>query len=112
MTRSLGIVSLVVALAAVGYIATRQLDSTGPSSPTASQAVAAAGNEVATINLQQAALALEQHRAATGSYAGAALGGFGVGLARADATAYCVQATRSPVSHLAGPGGTPAPGGC
>jgi hypothetical protein len=89
-----------------------QWRSPGPTSPTASSAVGAAGAEVNALNLQQAALALEQHRAASGSYLGAALGGFGVGLDRADAASYCVQTTREPVSHLAGPGGTAAPGSC
>lgn len=112
MTRSLGLVTLVVALAVSGYLVSRQLGSTGPSSPTASQAIAEAGDAVGTLNLQQAALALEQFRAQSGSYAGAALGGFAVQLTRADAASYCVQTLRDPVSHLAGPGGTPADGPC
>jgi hypothetical protein len=112
MTRSLGLVSLVLALAVVGYLASRQMGSTGPSSPAASQAIVDAGNEVAALNLQQAALTLEQHRAATGSYLAADLGALGVALARADAASYCVQTTREPVTHLAGPGGTPAAGSC
>jgi hypothetical protein len=110
--RSLGLVSLLAALALGGYLATQQMKSTGPSSPTSSRAIDQAGGEVSTLNLQQAALALEQFRAESGSYAGAALGGFAVQLARADAASYCVQTLRSPVSHLAGPGGTPAPGAC
>jgi hypothetical protein len=112
MTRSLGLVSLLIALAIGWYVVSQQLKSTGPSSPTSSQAIEQAGGEVSTLNLQQAALALEQFRAESGSYAGAALSGFAVQLARADAASYCVQTLRSPVSHLAGPGGTPAPGGC
>ena len=112
MTRSLGLVSLLVALAIAGYVVSQQLKSTGPSSPTASKAMVEAGSEVSTLNLQQAALALEQFRTESGSYAGAALGGFAVELRRADAASYCVQTLRTPVSHLAGPGGTPASGGC
>jgi hypothetical protein len=112
MARSLGLVSLLVALAAGGYLVSQQLQSSGPSSPTASKAFADGGDEVATLNLQQASLALEQSRSATGTYAGASLGGFAVALRRADATSYCVETVRAPVSHLTGPGGTPAPGPC
>ena len=77
MIRSFGFVSLLAALAIGGYLVSAQWRSAGPTSPTASTAIAAAGGEVATLNLQQAALALEQFRAESGSYAGAALGGFG-----------------------------------
>jgi hypothetical protein len=112
MTRMLGLVSLVLALAAAGYLVSQHLKSTGPSSPTASRAFADAGNEVATLNLQQAALALEQFRSVNGTYFGADLGGFGVQGVRADAGSYCVQTLRAPVSHLTGPGGTPAAGPC
>jgi hypothetical protein len=112
MTRTLGLVSLLVALATAGYLLSQQLKSTGPSSPTASRAFADAGNEVATLNLQQAALVLEQFRSANGTYFGADLAGFGVQAARADAGSYCVQTLRAPVSHLSGPGGTPVAGAC
>lgn len=112
MTRTLGLLSLVLALAAAGYLLSQQLKSTGPTSPTASRVIADAGDEVATLNLQQAALALEQFRTANGTYFGADLAGFSVQAVHADATTYCVQALRAPVSHLAGPGGTPAAGAC
>ena len=112
MTRSLSLVSLLIALAVGGWVLSQQLRSTGPSSPTASQAIAEAGSDVTTLNLQQAALALDQFRAEGGTYAGAALGGFGVALSRADAASYCVETLRAPVSHLAGPGGVSAPGAC
>ena len=110
--RSLGFVSLLAALAIGGYLVSAQWRSAGPTSPTASTAIAAAGAEVGTLNLQQAALALEQFRVESGSYAGAGLGGFGVILRRADFGAYCVETVRAPVTHLAGPGGTPAAGPC
>ena len=112
MIRSLGFVSLLAALAIGGYLVSAQMRSSGPTSPTASTAIGAAGAEVGTLNLQQAALALEQFRAESGSYLGAALGGFGVTLRRADPSAYCVETVRAPVTHLAGPGGTPATGPC
>jgi hypothetical protein len=44
-----------------------------------------------------------------GTYAGASLAGFGVTLARADASSYCMQAHGS---HLAGPGGVVQSGPC
>ena len=112
MVRSLGFVSLLAALAVGGYLASAQWRSTGPTSPAASTALASAGAEVGTLNLQQAALALEQHRAATGGYAGAQLGGFGVVLRRSDAGSYCIETVRAPLLRLAGPDGAPVHGPC
>jgi hypothetical protein len=112
MTKFLGLVSLLAALAVGGYLVSAQMGTTGPTSKTGSAAIAEARSEVSTLNLQQAALALEQARAASGTYAGAQLGGFGVVLRRADAASYCVETIRAPASHLAGPGGTPASGRC
>jgi hypothetical protein len=110
--RSLGLISFLAALAVGGYLASAQWRSTGPTSSAASTARVAAGAGVGALNLQQAALALEQHRAATGGYAGAQLGGFGVVLRRADTGSYCVDTVRAPVFRLAGPGGTAAAGSC
>jgi hypothetical protein len=112
MTKFLGLVSLLAALAVGGYLVSAQMGTTGPTSKTGSSAIAEAQGEVSTLNLQQAALALEQARAASGTYAAAEVGGFGVVLRRADATSYCVETMRAPASHLAGPGGTPASGRC
>jgi hypothetical protein len=110
--RTLSLISLLAALAIGGYLLSAQWRSAGPTSEQGSAAAETAGAEVATLNLQQAALALEQERAASGSYAGAQLGGFGVVIRRADAGSYCVETLRAPISHLAGPGGTPATGPC
>jgi hypothetical protein len=110
--RTLSLVSLLAALAVGGYLLSAQMRSTGPTSKTGSAAIAEAGSEVATLNLQQASLALEQFRTQSATYVGAPVGGFGVQLARADSASYCVQTLRAPVTHLAGPGGTPAPGAC
>ncbi|HKG09925.1 MAG TPA: hypothetical protein VKB07_05085 [Gaiellaceae bacterium] len=112
MTRFFGVVSLLAALAVGGYLVSAQLGSTGPTSKTGSSAIAEAGSEVLTLNLQQAALALEQFHLGSGSYAGADVGGFGVALRRADATSYCVESMRAPAWHLTGPGGPPASGAC
>jgi hypothetical protein len=110
--RSLGFVSLVAAVSVGGYLASAQLRSSGPTGAGASTALAAVRAEAGTVNLQQAALALEQHRAATGGYAAAQLGGFGVVLRSADAGSYCVETVRAPMFHLAGPDGTAAAGSC
>jgi len=112
MTRFVGLVSLLAALAVGGYLLSAQLGSTGPTSKTGSSAIVEAGNEVSTLNLQQAALALEQFRLQNGTYAGSDVGGFGVALRRADATSYCIESVRVPASHMMGPGGTPASGPC
>ncbi len=114
MARGLGIVSLLAALAVGGYLFSAQWRSSGPTSPAASTAVEAAEQVAAGVNLQQAATAMEQFRAANGTYAGADLGGSGgVVLLRADASSYCLQAASgAAVLHLAGPGGAPAAGPC
>ena len=112
MTKLFGLVSLLAALAVGGYLLSAQMRTTGPTSKTGSAAISEAGSEMSTLNLQQAALALEQFRLEGGTYAGAELGGFGVALRRADATSYCVETLRAPVSHLAGPGATAVSGPC
>jgi hypothetical protein len=112
MSRFFGLVSLLAALAVGGYLVSAQMGTTGPTSKTGSSAIAEAGDEVGTLNLQQAALALEQFKLESGTYAGAQLGGFAAVLRRADATAYCVETVRAPVSHVTGPGGMLASGPC
>jgi hypothetical protein len=55
---------------------------------------------------------LDAQRIATGSYAGAAVQP-PITLVRADIASYCLQLEQGAVlQHLAGPGGTPAPGAC
>jgi hypothetical protein len=55
---------------------------------------------------------LDAQRNATGSYAGGVVVP-PITLVRADATSYCLQLAQGAVlQHLAGPGGTPQPGGC
>jgi hypothetical protein len=112
MTRFLGLVSLLAALVVAGYLVRAQMSSTGPTGKTGSRAIAQAGNAVDGLNLQQAAAALEQVRAGSGTYAGAQLDGLGVVLRRADTSSYCLETVGAPASHLAGPGGTPSPGRC
>jgi hypothetical protein len=112
MTRLLGLVTLLAALVFAGYLVRAQMSATGPTGKTGSRAIAEAGDAVDALNLQQAATALEQVRAGSGTYVGAQLDGLGVVLRRADASSYCLETARAPAAHLAGPGGTPSPGGC
>ena len=55
---------------------------------------------------------LDAQRMATGSYAGATVQA-PITLVRADVSSYCLQLSQGAVlQHVAGPGGTPAPGAC
>lgn len=107
MTRGISLVSLLVALLVAGWLLTAQHAAT--TRQRASQEIAQAQQEANGVAFQQARTELEAYHALNGTYAGASLGGFGVTLARADASSYCVQ---DATSHLAGPGGSAAPGVC
>jgi hypothetical protein len=110
--RIFGLVGVLAALVIGAYL----FAGGGNGSGNAAQATTAeqqALDAAASVNFQQAAAALEQNRAATGSYAGTSLGGFGVQLIRADAASYCIQSGAGPsLEHEQGPDGSPAPGGC
>ena len=113
MTRSLGIVSLVVSLALAGWLVSAQMKNAGPSAKSASTAIDQANTAASALTFRQAELALEQAHAVNGTYAGADLNGFGVTLARADASSYCIQLTRgATVTHESGPSGPLVPGPC
>jgi hypothetical protein len=113
MTRGLGLVSLVLSLAIGAYLFAQQGSTQSPASKNGTRVVNMAEDAAAATALQQASSALDQSRALNGTYAGASLGGFGVRVVRADASGYCIQtASNGSLFHLAGPGGTPAPGGC
>jgi type II secretory pathway pseudopilin PulG len=107
MARGISLLSLLVALLVAGWLLTAQ--HSGTSKRQATQAVAEAQQAANGVAFQQAQTELEAYHALNGTYAGASLGGFGVTLVRADASSYCVQDS---ASHLAGPGGKPAPGAC
>ena len=109
MTRILGLVSLLVALAVAGWLATAQLRSAGVTDTGGITATRAAADTASAASLAQAALALETAKATVGTYAGAVLSVPGVSLVRADAASYCLQAGGL---QLAGPGGAPAPDAC
>jgi hypothetical protein len=112
--RSLSLVSLLAALALGGWLLMTQMRETGPTSATGKQAIEDASAAASTASFQAAAPALQAWFAEQGTYAGATLPpAFGVRLARADATSYCLEAgTGETARHLVGPGGSPAPGPC
>jgi HAMP domain-containing protein len=112
--RTLGLLSLVAALAVGGWLFSQQAKTTGPTSELAELAQADAIAGVAGINFQAAATELQAWHAANGTYEGATLSpGFNVLLRRADPTSYCLQAgSGTTVQHVNGPGGTPQPGPC
>ena len=106
MARAISLVSLLVTLLVVGWMLTAQH---GQNDRKTSREIAQAEQSAAGVSFQQAQTELEAHHALDGTYAGVSLEGFGVTLARADASSYCIQ---DATSHLAGPGGTVAAGPC
>jgi uncharacterized protein YdbL (DUF1318 family) len=106
MGRGLSLLFLLVPLVVGGYLLNAQMN--GPSEgQQAIQQIDAARQAALDARFQQAAIKLEQFRAAHGTYAGAMAGGFVV--ARADAGSYCIETA---TQHLAGPGGSPESGRC
>jgi len=108
MPRGVPLLSLAVALLVAGLLWSTQFRHS-PSGTTATREIDQARQTAAALNLQQAADALEQYHTLNGTYTGASLASFGVTLARADASSYCVQVASA---HLAGPSGTVQPGAC
>ena len=106
MARGISLLSLLVTLLVVGWMLTAQH---GSNDRKTSQEVAQAEQSASGVSFQQAQTELEAHHALDGTYAGVSLRGFGVTLARADASSYCIQ---DATSHLDGPGGTVAAGTC
>jgi hypothetical protein len=109
MTRTVGLVSLLAALAVCGWLVTAQMRSARVTDAAGITATQVASDTASAASLAQAALALETAKATAATYAGASVSVTGVSLVRADADAYCLQAAGL---HLAGPGGAPAPGPC
>jgi Tfp pilus assembly protein PilE len=107
MARGISLVSLLVTLLLVGWLLTAQHSGTRDHKTSAE--IAQAEQSAAGVSFQQAETQLEAYHALHGTYAGTSLGGFGVTLARADASSYCIQ---NASSHLAGPGGSVAAGSC
>jgi inorganic triphosphatase YgiF len=111
MTRSLGMILLVLSLAVGGYLFAQQSKSEGPTSTLARQAESQATAAASATSFAAAAPALQAWYADHGTYAGASLPpAFGVTLARADGTSYCLEAAGM---HEVGPGAAaPQPGPC
>jgi hypothetical protein len=110
MTRSLGLVFLLVSLAVGGYLVAQQSKADGPASTAALQAETQAAAAASATNFDAAAPELQAWYADHGTYAGGTLPpAFGVTIVRADATSYCLQAVGG---HENGPGGSPEPGPC
>jgi ABC-type amino acid transport system permease subunit len=107
MARGVPLLSLVLAFLVGGLLWSAQVRHSPGAQ--ANRQIDQAQQAVTAVTFQQAEVALEQFRALNGTYVGASLAGFGVKLARTDASSYCVQAGGS---HLAGPGGAVAPGPC
>jgi uncharacterized membrane-anchored protein len=112
--RTLGLLSLVAALAIGGWLFSQQAKTSGPTSELAQQARADASAGVAGINFQAATTELQAWYAANATYQGVTLSpGYNVIVRRADATSYCLQAgSGTTVQHVDGPTGTPQPGPC
>jgi hypothetical protein len=107
MARAFGLVSLLLIVVVIGFMLTQQQSATARKQQNreVDQAQVTANGVV----FQQAEAQLESQHALNGTYAGTSLAGFGVTLARADASTYCIQ---NATAHLAGPGGTAAAGPC
>lgn len=114
MARSFGLPLLLVSLALGGILFATQLRREGPTSPAVVQAETQAAAAAAGTSFQAADAAMQAWLAEHGTYAGAALDpSFGVVVARADATSYCLQtSTAAAVQHEVGPGGSALPGPC
>ncbi len=113
MVRAVTLISLLAALVVGVYLFGAGSRAAGPTSQAARSAESKGIAAAATTNFQQAAAALEQTHAVSGTYAETNLAGFGVTLMRADAVSYCIQtAVGTAQQHQSGPGGAPLPGPC
>ncbi|MES1247835.1 MAG: hypothetical protein ABUS54_09200 [Actinomycetota bacterium] len=112
MTRSLGLVSLLVVLAVGGYLFTQQTKSNGPTSPAVQQAETQAQQNASATSFDAALPTVQAYYADNGTYAGLTLPpAYEVTVARADATSYCLQSLDGTM-HDAGPNGVPQSGPC
>ena len=110
MTRSLGLVLLVLTLAVGGYLFAQQAKTEGPTSAVAQRAEAQAADAAAGTSFAAALPTLQAWYAEHETYAGVALPpAYEVTVVRADAASYCLQAGDL---HETGPSGTPEPGPC
>jgi hypothetical protein len=112
MTRSFGLIFLLISLAVGGYLFSQQSKSAGPTSAAVQQAETQAAVGASGTNFDGAQPELQAWFADHGTYGGVTLpASFGVTVVRADATSYCLQDPTGQM-HETGPGGSPAPGPC
>ena len=112
MTRSMGIVFLVLSLAIGGYLFAQQSKTEGPTSQVAQQAEAQAAAASAVTSFDAAVPTLQAWFADHGTYAGAVLPpAYGVTVVRGDATSFCLQSADGQ-AHETGPNGAPSAGPC
>jgi hypothetical protein len=112
MTRTFGLVLLLLTLAVGGYLVAQQAKTDGPASAVAQQAETQASVEASATSFNAALPELQAWFADHGTYAGATLpASFGVIVARADATSFCLQ-TADASAHEVGPDGSPSAGPC
>lgn len=104
---ALRILSLIVTLALMGFLATSMRSRLSP---------APHDNAASPQNLlRTAGMVVERTHEITGAYAGVGLqGGSALRLVSADANGYCLQLTwvDKSIYHLRGPGGQPTSGSC
>jgi type II secretory pathway pseudopilin PulG len=114
MGRAFGLISIVVSLALVAILWALTMQHSGPTSATAKRAETEASAAVSSMNFTAAATQLELYHSEHATYTGASLPpSFGVTLARADASSYCLQSgIGGAAQHFAGPGGAAAAGPC
>jgi hypothetical protein len=110
MTRSLGLVLLVLTLGIGGYLFAQQSKTAGPTSAAAQRAETEAADAGAGTSFAAALPTLQAWYADHGTYAGVTLPpAYEVTVVRADAASYCLQAGDL---HENGPNGSPEPGPC
>jgi len=114
MSRSFGLISIVVALAVVGILWALTMQHSGPTSGTAKSAESKASAAVSAMNFTAAASQLELYHSEKATYVGASVRrSFGVTLVRSDASSYCLQTgIGEAAQHFVGPGGAAAAGPC
>jgi len=110
MLRVIGLPTLLIVLFIGAYLAMKDMQSNGPTSPTGQQEIAQAQSATAGLNFSQDVPGLQAYFDQNHTYVGATLPpGSGVVLASATSTSYCLQDGNE---HELGPGGTPQPGPC
>jgi hypothetical protein len=115
MARGIGLLSLVVSLAAAGVLIASQLgQNSSPTRPEQNSAVAQANAAAASLTAVQAERQLAAYQAEHGTFEGATVTGIsGVTILHADASGFCLQLTTpSGMLYDAGPGGTPTAQRC